>query len=583
VIDAEFEEASPDVNAQLRFLFKYRRLAATCFAATLSVVILFLLLTPRCYTSSAKLLISKQSAIQLRLQDNVLRVGDGDSGNVRDNFNATQVASLQSRDLAARVIRENNLATDARFLSPTTFTGWVLSYVPSFGKASASGSAAAPSKVDPRLIDKYIGLLTVVNVRGTDLIEVDFTTADPEFSAFLVRAHVQAFIKMTQEARRQTDSTATTFFADQIRESQKRIDAAEAILGEFAIRHPNVAVNQEQNSIAQRINELSTLLTAAEAEHVTLQSRRDFLLSAGPDAMPYFLDKPGVEKLRLGLLELRGQIASEAQRLGPEHPAMRGLLEQESELKTQLRNEIKNQLDSVRTKLGAAQLREERLRTQLSALENSAIALRELGARYDILKTNLQTARTLHDSLLKQQLDTAVNSDLAPTDVRMIETAEIPNSPSQPWILLDLLLGIFASALVALGAVIARSYFDSSVATSEEVEEFLQLPTLAAIPNFALAGVGTGNGVSAEGRLRSHDRDSEVVVLKEPWSQIAEAFRGQLRHGSFIHASPRKAWNADDSCQIQWMEWSCTLGRSSDGIAYAPWQGSALPSGDSTM
>jgi capsular exopolysaccharide synthesis family protein len=204
---------------------------------------------------------------------------------------------------------------------------------------------------------------------------------------------------------------------------------------------------------------------------------------------------------------------------------MRGLVEHENELKVQLRKEVGTELDSVRTKLGAAQLRGQRLRTQLSALENSAISLRELGARYDVLKTNLQTARTLHDSLLKQQLDTAVNSDLGPTDVRTIETAEVASIPSQPWVLLDLFLGIVASTLVALGAVFARAYFDSSVATSEEVEEFLQLPTLAAIPNFALAGVGTGNGITAERSLRSGDDDSEVVVLKEPWSQIAEAFR----------------------------------------------------------
>ena len=231
VIDAEFEEASPDVSAQLRFLFKYRQLAAACFATILSLVILFVLLAPRCYTSSAKILISKQSAIQLRLQDNVLRVGEGENSNVRDNFNATQVASLQSRDLAGRVIRENDLASDARFSSPTTFMGWLLSYLPALGRAPTDSA----STVNPRLIDKYVGLLNVQSVRGTDLIEVDFTTADPEFSALLVEAHIQAFIKMTQEARRQTDSTATTFFAAQIRQSQKRVDATEAILREFAI------------------------------------------------------------------------------------------------------------------------------------------------------------------------------------------------------------------------------------------------------------------------------------------------------------------------------------------------------------
>jgi capsular exopolysaccharide synthesis family protein len=241
--------------------------------------------------------------------------------------------------------------------------------------------------------------------------------------------------------------------------------------------------------------------------------------------MPYFLDEPAIQKLRIDLVELRAQIASAKERLGPQHPTMRGLVEHENELKTQLRSEVRNELESVRTKLGAARLREQRLRTRLSALEDSAVSIRELGARYDVLKTNLQTARTLHDSLLKQQLDTAVNSDLALTNVRIVETPEVARIPSQPWVLVDLLLGIIASALVALGAVFARTYFDSSVATSEEVEEFLQLPTLAAIPNFALAGLATGNGVSADGGLAAGEEDSEVVVLREPWSQIAEAFR----------------------------------------------------------
>ena len=59
-------------------------------------------------------------------------------------------------------------------------------------------------------------------------------------------------------------------------------------------------------------------------------------------------------------------------------------------------------------------------------------------------------------------------------------------------------------------------------------------------------------------------------------------FRGQLRHGSFIQPSPRKALNAGDSCQIHSSEWSRTLSKVSVVIWVAPWQGSTVPSGATT-
>jgi polysaccharide biosynthesis transport protein len=518
-IDAEFREMPlRDVREYLRVFLKYKRLAAIAFAVTFGLVVLALIVSPRCYTATAQLLVGRQSPIQLRLEDSVLRLADGDA-NARDTFNATQVAALQSRDLAASVIRDNDLEHNDAFNRPTSLIAWLLKplYVlVSYFRTPVPGD---PNAVAPELIDRYtLNLMTVVSVRGTDLIEVDFTTADPKLSAFLVKAHIDAFLAANNEARRTTDTTAKSFLNDQVTEAEKRFKNAEAALQSFAAEHPNVAVNQEQNSIAQRLNEVSALLTTAEADRVTLQSRRDFLAKPG-DAMPYFLDEPGVQKIRLELLDLRAQIAGQDQRLGPEHPQMRELRHHERELEAALQSEIKNELHSVQSKFDAARLREERLHKQLSDLESHAISLRDVGARYDFLKNERDTAKTLYESLIKQRRDTAVNSELAPTNVRLVQTPAVPDQPSQPRLFLDLFLGFVASLIIVIGAVFGRAYFDSSVTSSEEVEEFLRLPTLASIPNFELAGMtlnGHENGASAK---------AELVVVQEPWSQIAEAFR----------------------------------------------------------
>jgi succinoglycan biosynthesis transport protein ExoP len=519
VIDGEFREMpARDLREQLWLLVRYRRIALISFGVTFGFVALFVILSPRLYTSSTKVIVSRQAPVQLRLEDSrVLSVGDIDSGTVRDNFNATQVAALQSRDLAERVIRVHRLAENPSFLKPYSVPNWVTTLLRRWHVLRRLG--------DQDLIDLYtLQYLSAQVVRGTDLLEVDFTTPDPSLSAFLAKAHIEAFLAMNAEARRATDTNANGLLAEQIHESEKRVNFAEKALRVFAAEHPNVAVNQEQNSIAQRVNEVSTLLTAAEAERATLQSQHDFLSKPGSDVLTYFLDHPGVQRLRLELLDLRAQVAGRDRRLGPEHPMMKDLEQQRKQLESDLQGEIKNELGAIQSKYKAAVVREERLRQQYSDLERSATALREVGGRYDALKNDLETARKLHASLLQQEMETTVNSRLVASNVRVIETPEVPEKASQPRLVLDLLLGILAGMVVAAGAVLGYGYFDSSVKSSAELEEFLQLPTLATIPNFALFGLATGNGAAKNG-ARASNALAELAVLQDPWSQIAEAFR----------------------------------------------------------
>jgi capsular exopolysaccharide synthesis family protein len=75
----------------------------------------------------------------------------------------------------------------------------------------------------------------------------------------------------------------------------------------------------------------------------------------------------------------------------------------------------------------------------------------------------------------------------------------------------------------AIGAAFVCEYFDSSVKSGEEVEGLLQLPTLATVPNFAVARrrMSLPGPAAAAGSGREHD----LVMLHEPRSPAAEAFR----------------------------------------------------------
>src|SRR5690606_19671730 len=132
-------------------------------------------------------------------------------------------------------------------------------------------------------------------------------------------------------------------------------------------------------------------------------------------------------------------------------------------------------------------------------LERTATEMQTLGARYDLLQTDVQNARALHESLLKQQIETAVHSDLFASNVRIIDRAELPQVPSRPNVPFNLAFGAIAGLLVALGAVVSSERLDNSVKTSTEIEGRLTLPPLAIIRNFSIARRAAARRASRRG------------------------------------------------------------------------------------
>ena len=415
IFDAEFSEAPRHLRDYLSVLHRHRGLAVACFGVTVGLTILVTLLTPRLYTASTRLQVARQSPIQLRLDGNVLRLADGDrDANAALTFVSAQVAALQSRDLAERVIREHGLATNEAFLHPRPRLRGLLALgeaLPRLVRPRGLESApagyseretASRAPAGPALIDRYMRYLKVEEIRGTDIVEVRFTTPDPALSALLTAAHTQAYLDSNEEARRGNDVTAQEFLGRQLEEARKQVEGAEAALSRFAVERPSVAVNEEQKTVGQRITDLSSQLTKAEGARVALQTRYEFLTRKAPgDLLASFLDRPGIQKLHLALLDLRAERAGLDGRLGPNHPQSQELRRQQAEIEEQLRAEVTQEVEAVRSRYDAARLAEEELRRKLYRLGAKAIELRVLGTRYQLLKNIVETAHALHASLLK--------------------------------------------------------------------------------------------------------------------------------------------------------------------------------------
>jgi len=545
VVDAEFHVArGRRLRKCARLLFRYRWLAGTCFGVTVGLAALVTLVVPRAYTAATRLQVTHQAPLRLQVEERELQLDSNTTAGA--SFLATQVAALRSRDLAERVIRGRGLGENPAFLRPAPERGglvWASSrmltllrprgWTGDAASASQDGDAGSAEEVDARLLDRYLSYLDVGTVPGTDLVEVRFTTPSPSLSAFLAATHAEAYVDANEEARLASNLSTRDALDRQIAEARGQVERAESELDRFAKEHPSVAVNQEQKLVAQRTAELSELLTTAEAERVALESRNEFLSHADSEPLAFLLDRPAIAKLHGTLLDLETQEAPLTHRFGPNHPQMVDLRRQQAAVQRQLATEVAGEIEAVRASYDAARLRETAIRRKLAHQERIAVALRELGSRYDMLKSDADSARALRVSLLKQRMTTEVNAQLATFSVRIIERSEVPRRPSRPSVPLNMTLGLAAGLVFAMGSVFVCEFFDNSVKSSDDVEGFLELPTLATIPNFALVRKRAGGAApralithaGANGEDGGRVCGPELVVLHEPWSPIAESFR----------------------------------------------------------
>lgn len=560
-VDAEYSEISQQaIREFLWTVYKYRWLATVCFVSALGVALAITMMAPRVYVSSTKILVSKSSPIQLRLKDDVVidqQVGGGAGG----SFLATQIAILRSRDLAERVIQRQHLAENELFLKPEDSGRQAGSHaaldlasnVRPRGLAPGKTSEGTPSRastrpVAPSLIDRYLGWLSVAEVRGTDLLEISFATPSAALSAMLAAAHAQAFLDSDQEIKVSTDTAARGFLDQQIRQAREWLDHAQADLDRFRKDNPKVAMNEEYKEVANRVSQYSAELSKAEAERIDLQSQYEFLSRKGNDPSALFTgvsggerssggSTSGVASLHGALVEIGIQKSTLAGRLGPNHPQMQELTRRENEIRNHMAKELEREVAAVRSRLEAAKGREESIRKALAQVEDSATDVQRLGAQYSLFKADAENARALHDSLLKQQTETAVQSQLATTNARVVERAELPRVPSKPDKNRNLQLGILAGLAAAVAAVFAADRFDNSVKTSRELENLLQIPPLATIPNFTVARIAAARRRLAVGGRRGDAPEAgevvlteggpgpQLIVFNEPRSIVTEAFR----------------------------------------------------------
>ena len=442
-------------------------------------------------------------------------ISDVETANVFNPlFLQTQVDILNSRDLARRVIQRLSLSEHAEF------------------KARPEAVAAqSENERDTRLVNAFQARYNVAVGRMSRIVTLSFDAHDPKLAASVANAMAEEYIEWSMESRLKGVETAKTFLDKRVRESEAELRKSEAEYQQYAATHKIISLNETSNITVERTAELNRQLVQTQDELRRAEALWQQSQKVAPDELPPVLNDVTVQNLTKELSKQEQELANLSARYQPTYPAVKQVQEQVEQLKKQLAEAKARIVKNIATQYEVAKQREAKLSAALGQSKGEAIQQNRESIELNMLKQKLDTDRKIYDDLLQQSRRAGVESEFQPTNIRVVQSAEVPLSPVKPRRVLNLGLALLVGTALGIGLAFFREYLDNTIRTAEDVESIIKLPPLGAIPSLQvlakrrMLNYGQDEPAAQNGSLTLVHSNNELLSQHEQLSSFAEAYR----------------------------------------------------------
>jgi polysaccharide biosynthesis transport protein len=485
------EENYIDLRRYIQIVLKHRWLIAAVVFTVVAVVALQVFTTTSLYRSTVKIQIDPESGNVLPYQD----VSEySDRFLYTDMYLQTQFEVLQSRALARRVIDRLDLEDDPVFNAPvrkgllTEASSWVqkeakrLFSAAKPPRASAPGEEAGESSADRRLTNRLISGIEVAPVRGSRVVLLSWSSPSPQFSTRVVNALAEEFIELNLATKFESSTKAIDFLQTQMQDLKGKVEQSEEELLRYARSKNILNMDERENIILQKLVDVNQQMTQVEAGLIANTAQFEAIRNATVENFPQSLKTDSILRLEDRLFTLRQQLASLSSRFGSQWPEVVQTERQIVEVEQQIHREKTDALGRARQDYQIAIRHRQMLAESLERQKSLADQLSADSIQYNILRREVDTNRQLYDGLLQRLKEVGVTAGLRSSNIHIVDRGDIPEAPYSPKTANAMALAFAVGLGLALGMAFMVEYFDNTLKTPNEVEEFLRLPSLGVIP-----------------------------------------------------------------------------------------------------
>jgi succinoglycan biosynthesis transport protein ExoP len=501
----------PHLSDYLLILRKHMWLILTFVVVVVTVVAIATFRMQPVYIATARIELDRQNS-------NILPFQGLDSYDLMidtDNYIETQSKILTSETMALETIRNSGLSALPQYSSPN-------------GPSEAVATGNLANQKSPPELAGFLASLSVRRVPNSRLMDVNFESTDPQLAARIVNAHIETYVQRNFQSQYDSTTHATTWLRDQLDELKIRVQRSEDARIAYERQNQIWTLDDKQNVTSQRFVDANRELTAAQNERVKKQAILEFAKSGNIDAVPQIQSNAALGEYQRRLNETTTQYREALEQFGPNFPRVKHLQSQINNVQADIQKEKQNIIDTLDSEYRQAVARETMLGKELDIQKRDVNAMSSKMVEYNILKREAEANKVLYDGLLTKLREAGVSAGLRSSNIRVVDPAMIPSTPSRPAKARNVALALVVGLVGGIGLALMREYMDNTVKTPDDVETLVRLPSLAVVPQFETTD---GNGSSGRQKLlpgfssNGRGKRLELVAQHLPKSQMSEAFR----------------------------------------------------------
>lgn len=363
------------------------------------------------------------------------------------------------------------------------------------------------------LVDRLRKKITVTPVKpmaesnSTQLpgFYIKVSNRDPGLAQKMCNEVADVFLAENQRVKHDQSAGTTVFLTKQLEDAKAKLDDQDAKLAAFKSRYTGM-LPDEQSANLNLLAGLNTQLDAATQALGRAQQDKAFTESMlAQQLSSQSADNPSAQKQ---LTEMQGELSALLAKYTEDHPDVIRLRQSIADLKQKMASsgaasagtktaasgpetpeiqQLRGQLHQYDATIKEKTAQQRDVQRQIALYQSRLQTTPNVEEQYKVLTRDHESAANLYNDLLKKRSETAMFSDMhhqaENAEFRILDRANLPDAPSFPNPLYFTLGGLGAGLALGLGIALLSELRDKSLRTEEDVEFFLQLPTLANIPS----------------------------------------------------------------------------------------------------
>lgn len=516
------------------------RVVLLCAALGLALGIAYVILATPKYTSSTQILVDQDLA-KVAGQT----TPPANSAQVEADI-ASQLAILQSSRLALAVVKSLNLDHNEAFMNPPISpVSWLKGQVRgmlSIFHPKTVASGGSPDELRRHYAAALLQTaLTVDRVDRSFVIQLAFTSPDPQLAASVVQAYAKAYLDDQLNANYDATEQAMVWMQGRLSDLRRNSQAASMAVEQYKTTHGLTSADGQLMS-EQQLSDLNKQLILAQADTASAAARYNQYKSIVDSGMDNAVqnatitskdsDDTVIADLKSRYLDVTKREQAIESRFGKNHPQAVALRKAREDIAGQIFHELQQITASYKNEYDVARSRETSLRKNIEEVTGQNSNANQAQVQLRDLQQKATALDTLYQTYLSRYEEASQQRSFPIGQARVISAAQVPTQPSSPHRTMVLAFSLVLGLMFGTGVAGIEEFRERFFRTEDDVRAALDVRFLGFLP---LLGA-RAKGKAAAGETSPADGEAaeeEAAVIKNlmrvsvnaPGSAFSETLR----------------------------------------------------------